>query len=338
MSRFKYIAIALIILIGAYSVNGKSRYAASFLELGVGARPLAMGGAYVALSQDAYGFYWNPAGLALLPGFQTATMYASLFNELENQSYVSAALPIFGGATASVSWVRLSIDDIPWYPGANKDITAYQRISGNAEPLTAEPERYFSSADDAFFITFAKYIPYSVDLGWQYFEVPVDFGMGINLKLINQTIDKSRGSGVGIDAGFLMRVGLNQIFVDSYYGDLAFGLNIQDLAETQITWDTDSKHKDRIARNFKYGISYIQPLTIIDSQLAIAYDINSVYNGSTHLGGEFVYKSLLAIRLGLNGGFFTTGAGISIWKFKFDYAYQSHDLGNSHRVSLLMGF
>ena len=39
---------------------GSGKYAASFLELGIGARALGMGSAHVALSSDATGFYWNP--------------------------------------------------------------------------------------------------------------------------------------------------------------------------------------------------------------------------------------------------------------------------------------
>ena len=335
MSKFLITIGILFILISAAFAQD-TRYAGSFLELGISARALGMGNAYVALSDDASGFFWNPAGIAFIPGFQASTMYASLFNSLETQSYVSAALPLFGGATISLGWVRLSVDDIPRYIfNESPDINAFQRITGRAQPLTADPDGTFGSYDDAYFITFAKHLPMNLDLGWQYWDMPLEMGLGLNLKIIRHSLDNHNGSGVGVDLGYLLKLDLNRIFVEPYYGDLIFGINVQDIANTLITWDTDSRHKDRIQRNFKYGFAYSQPFDFLNSRVTIAYDINSKYKGSGHLGAEWLYRSLLAVRLGTNAGYFTTGAGLYLWKFRFDYAYQSHDLGNSHRVSLL---
>ena len=93
--------------------------------------------------------------------------------------------------------------------------------------------------------------------------------------------------------------------------------------------------KDNIERNFKYGFAYVQPMYFIESQFTFAFDLNSRYTGTGNLGAEFLYNNLLAVRIGTNGGNFTTGAGVYVWRFRVDYAYQSHDLGNTHRVSLL---
>ena len=45
------------------------------LKLGVGARPMGMGSAYVALVDDATATYWNPAGLASVTGTQITAMH-----------------------------------------------------------------------------------------------------------------------------------------------------------------------------------------------------------------------------------------------------------------------
>jgi hypothetical protein len=38
------------------------------LKIGIGARPAAMGEAFVAVSEDPISVYWNPAGIARLDG------------------------------------------------------------------------------------------------------------------------------------------------------------------------------------------------------------------------------------------------------------------------------
>ena len=67
----KAIVLALLGLIAVLPAlafaKGPSTSAATYLNLGFGARPLAVGEAYVALADDASALHYNPAGLAF-PG------------------------------------------------------------------------------------------------------------------------------------------------------------------------------------------------------------------------------------------------------------------------------
>ena len=334
MKFFRYF---LIIPLFAVSLNAQTKYAASFLELGVGARALGMGSAYASLSNDATGFYWNPAGLALQPNIQVAAMHANLFNGLETQNFFSASLPIFGGATIGISGMMLQVDDIGLRLWDIDNAEGYWVRQQDPNLHLTETTDYFTDFEAAAYLTFAKYVKWELDLGWQYFKVPIDVGYGLNFKYITHNLNENSGTGIGLDVGYIMRVGLHEIFQDVAFGDLTFGMNIQDIAGTKITWDTESKHKDNIGHNFKVGFGYVQPFSGINSQITFVFDFDSKYDFATHLGLEYLYNSMFAVRLGVNEGSFTTGAGIYLWKFKVDYAHQSHDLGNSHRISLLFG-
>ncbi len=335
----KYILKIIIYTLMLYPLYSQdTEYGGAFLNLGVGGRPLGMGSAYVALSDDAYGFNYNPAGLALTGNIQAASMYANLFNTLEQQSFLSVVIPVFGSATFSFAWMRVSIDDIPRFLFDDSH-TAAQRVLGGDETLwlSYPASGSFSSFEEAYFLTFAKYKRWNMNLGWEYFEIPVDVGYGLNFKVLRKSLDDKSASGIGLDLGGIIRFPLDQVFQTEYVGDLSFGLNVQDLTNTQVKWNTDSKAIDKITHNFKFGMAYVQPMQFMNSQFTFTLDYNSHYGGYSQMGGELLYHSIFAIRVGMNDRDFTTGAGIYFWKFKIDYAYQSHDLGNSHRVSLLFG-
>jgi len=57
------VKITLLVVALALAAPGRAAETAAFLNLGVGARYLAMGGAGTALSDDANSLYWNAAGL-----------------------------------------------------------------------------------------------------------------------------------------------------------------------------------------------------------------------------------------------------------------------------------
>jgi hypothetical protein len=69
-SSSRLIAYALVWVFAAVtSAQASESYgAASFMKIGAGARATALGGAFVAVADDASAGYWNPAGLAQLPG------------------------------------------------------------------------------------------------------------------------------------------------------------------------------------------------------------------------------------------------------------------------------
>lgn len=75
--RARAFLVPLLLLVAgprlADAAPGETGFA--FLKLGVGARAMGMGSAYVALADDPTAVYWNPAGLANAEGTQLLVMH-----------------------------------------------------------------------------------------------------------------------------------------------------------------------------------------------------------------------------------------------------------------------
>lgn len=86
---------------------------ADFRHARMGARPKALGSAYVALADDANAAYWNPAGLVRDDRLSLMVTRSWLYgvSDLSND-YICADLPSLGRFHFGASWVRLGIDDI----------------------------------------------------------------------------------------------------------------------------------------------------------------------------------------------------------------------------------
>ena len=99
------VRLALLVAAARSALNlitgGPGTSGADFLTVGVGARALAMGGAFTAVDSgaDANAVNWNPAALGFIDGSNVTASYNSLFKD-ENQGYLGYASP--SGKTGGV--------------------------------------------------------------------------------------------------------------------------------------------------------------------------------------------------------------------------------------------
>ena len=59
-------ALVCLTTVQTYAQGSGNKYSGEFLAIGVGGRPLGMGGAFVSLVNDVTAGYWNPGALSRL--------------------------------------------------------------------------------------------------------------------------------------------------------------------------------------------------------------------------------------------------------------------------------
>ena len=126
------------------------KYSNEFLNIGAGARGLAMGSAQVASVKDGTSGYWNPAGLVNVKDHpQVNIMHAEYFAGIGKYDYASLALPLKDNKrTLGLSLLRFAVDDIP-----NTIFLVEPDGTINFDNITS-----FSSADYAFLVSLAQQV------------------------------------------------------------------------------------------------------------------------------------------------------------------------------------
>lgn len=107
MKRVVIASMALLLVLSAV-VLADGIGAFSAFKNGIGARALAMGGAFVAVADDATAACWNPAGLAQLGDTRLAGMSTDLFGLGITHQYVGAVTS-FANLGIGLGWERASI-------------------------------------------------------------------------------------------------------------------------------------------------------------------------------------------------------------------------------------
>lgn len=95
--------------IGVLIVPGRMAFGA-FNDIGVGARPLGLGGAFVAVANDGNALNYNAAGLGFIDEILLSATYAQQFQGLINYNYIGGILPLAAVGALGASIGILSED------------------------------------------------------------------------------------------------------------------------------------------------------------------------------------------------------------------------------------
>jgi len=196
------------------------KYSNEFLNIGVGARGLAMGSAQVASVKDGTAGYWNPAGLTGVRDKPNVNiMHAEYFSGIGKYDYASVALPLAGNKrTLGITALRFGVDDIP-------NTLFLVEPDGT---INYNNVKEFSSSDYAFLISLAQTLKESTNKNIRF---------GVNAKIIHRSVGSfAKAWGFGLDAGL-------QIQAKKW----KFGFAGRDITTTFNSWSFNFTEKEKEA-------------------------------------------------------------------------------------------
>lgn len=156
-------------------------------------------------------------------------------------------------------------------------------------------------------------------LGASYGKQIVDvLALGASIKYVTHNLDDHKNGNFTIDIGAMYKSPMVE--------HLQVGLNLRNL----IGLRTGAHTEDKLPLTLRFGFNY----KLLRDRLALVVDLEkSKAPLSYHFGTEYWAFQYLAVRFGIDPEEFTLGFGIRYRDYGLDYAFATHDLGGSHRLS-----
>lgn len=290
-----------------------AKYSGEFLYLGVGGRPLSMGGAYTAESGDVLSGYYNPAGLSRLNRPEAIFMHSETFGSLLNHDFLAYARP-WGSKSAPAAF----------------GISLYRLGGGGIIVTTVDQTGRFQMVSEESHADYVGYFSYGRMFGKR-------LSAGISAKMLYRDIIDVSAVGIGLDFG--------AIYAMTDWADL--GLNLQDAPGTLLSYSTGTKERvkptAKMGAKFygKHGRFKISMLADTDIRFEgrdyAAQAAAGPISFDFHFGLEARYMEKLSARIGSDIGNLSLGAGLRFNRFIVDIAMRDHsDLDHSYLVSLIL--
>jgi len=278
----------------AWADTATGAFAAS--KDGVGARALAMGGAFVAIANNATAIHWNPEGLAQVNDTRLTGMTTDLSGSGWITHNVLAATTMFSNIGIGLGWDNVSTSYV------DRDLIGSTAITWNESVVLGSvamgiTDGFYAGANVKYYMATDNNAQsakgFGFDLG-MLFDLGDMFSFGINAADIG-------GSSITWDDGK----------VETVTALYKFGGAVKLLDGNWIV----AADVDFLGNNFQMGdIHFGTEVQIID---------------------EFALRGGLLVPVSLHDGdtvqsyCFTVGAGVSVAGLYVDVAYLLHDLGSS---------
>ena len=287
-----------------------ANFAGAFLQNGLGARGMGMGGAFVAVADNAAAPFWNPAGLIGVKGRDILAAYNPLSLD-RTQSSLAFALNARGELAFGLGWQHAGVGDLV------------------GRTASGVPTDKLDDNENAFFVGVAR-------------AVSPRLALGFTMKRLDHNIrvpgrGTSSGSGFGFDLGARYQL-TQRTTIGAVVRNLGASLDWNVRRSSQRTAATE----DKLPLELGVGIAY-EPLSdVIDLILAADLYSNDV-DQHLNIGAEWTVNALLTLRGGLNRvpgddrAIGSTAFGLTVRPmrqrtFQFHYTYGSDEIDAGARA------
>jgi hypothetical protein len=281
------------ILFSAQAQDGLAGMPGTYLHMGVGSEALSMGKAYTAIAHDATAIYWNPAALADQNPYQVYFTHSVLFYDT-NFGYLGGSLPTRKWGTFGLGLVYLYSGDFDQRNELNEKLDS------------------FGISDMTFLLSWSK-------------ETYYDVSVGINYKLVTQSMLDYSGTAHGFDLGLKRR----------FFDRVDVGMMFMNLISPKMKLARES---ETYPMQFRLGaaMQFLDDKLLVSTEIAKIVKWESVY---FNIGAEYTILDQYAIRAGLNDGRFTVGLGYTFNKIGVDYGTKSvSEFGFYHSFAVKYAF
>ena len=332
MKRTLAISMLLLVVLPAEAQRKAGRSGAAFLEVGIGAREVALGSAVTALSGDAGQIFWNPAGAALRDDQRGSVSFSYIdwIADIEAGALAAGYHTAYGTVTLGVQYFGLS--DIP----AN-------RQNGYSDPILQDlvsdtrTSATYNYTDLAVSFSYARYVLDRLSLG-------------ATVKYVSERIDGVGATALAFDFGSVYHVGV---------AGWQIAARLSNLGTDMSFFNQDNP----LPLTFSIG-STIYPVNQEQMRLMLAVDATKPLDSQQLVfgGAELSFYDLLFLRAGYRFNYagaeddgtstrdpiktsiegISLGAGLQYalgdYALGFDYAFTQMDLlDNVHRFTLRIG-
>ena len=310
---------------GAQTSLGSQRVgtsAGTFLKIGIGARPVAMGGAFVAVANDPTTIYWNPAGLAGLLRQQLVVSHVEWPADID-YDYVALVLPVEKlSGSIGIQFGVLHTD-----------------IEETTELAPFGTGQTFTFADYVAGISYARRFTDKLLIGLTGKFVHENLGVDVGGTTINTFL---------IDVGSIYYVGFGSLRVGVALANFGPDFNPSGKFFSPFSAEVREFDSANPPTQFRFGAAW-EPIETHEMKLTTAFEVTQPADNQQAVksGLEATFRNVFSLRTGYDFNAdeikFSAGAGalvdIGTWRGTADYAYLDGGvLGPIHQITLGVRF